>query len=204
MTKFWLSFVPLFLAVDAIGTLPLFVGLTEGPDRRRATHRRTRSPRDHPDPPPRERVPGHRFRHAHQHPPCGLHLLDVTLHWPRPWESGLEDRVEACRSPAGVDRRDDGAAGGRNDSRIRRPLDGKSAVKRRAHRLPPRLFTDAQGLKLVQEFRRTNGGRFPQLAPCRAHNTERERSRSLPVSRCGARTLLRKNHLAYSDRCPSL
>ncbi|HON38917.1 MAG: MarC family protein [Desulfomonilia bacterium] len=30
MSEFWLSFVPLFVAVDAIGTLPLFLGLTEG------------------------------------------------------------------------------------------------------------------------------------------------------------------------------
>ncbi|OGV64942.1 MAG: hypothetical protein A3K19_10530 [Lentisphaerae bacterium RIFOXYB12_FULL_65_16] len=35
MTTFWLCFVPLFVAVDVIGTLPLFVGLTEGlPDER--------------------------------------------------------------------------------------------------------------------------------------------------------------------------
>ena len=30
MTRFWLCFLPLFVAVDAIGTLPLFMGLTEG------------------------------------------------------------------------------------------------------------------------------------------------------------------------------
>jgi multiple antibiotic resistance protein len=30
MGKFWLCFVPLFVAVDAIGVLPMFVGLTEG------------------------------------------------------------------------------------------------------------------------------------------------------------------------------
>lgn len=30
MIKFWLCFVPLFVATDAIGTLPLFVGMTEG------------------------------------------------------------------------------------------------------------------------------------------------------------------------------
>jgi multiple antibiotic resistance protein len=30
MNAFWLCFVPLFVAVDAIGILPLFVGLTEG------------------------------------------------------------------------------------------------------------------------------------------------------------------------------
>lgn len=29
MTIFWLCFVPLFVAVDVIGTLPLFIGLTE-------------------------------------------------------------------------------------------------------------------------------------------------------------------------------
>jgi len=35
VTTFWLCFVPLFVAVDVIGTLPLFVGLTEGlPDER--------------------------------------------------------------------------------------------------------------------------------------------------------------------------
>jgi len=30
MTRFWLCFVPLFVAVDAIGLLPLFLALTEG------------------------------------------------------------------------------------------------------------------------------------------------------------------------------
>ena len=30
MTEFWLCFVPLFVAVDAIGVLPLFVSMTEG------------------------------------------------------------------------------------------------------------------------------------------------------------------------------
>jgi multiple antibiotic resistance protein len=30
MQAFWLSFVPLFVAVDAFGILPLFLGLTEG------------------------------------------------------------------------------------------------------------------------------------------------------------------------------
>ena len=30
MTSFWLCFVPLFVAVDAIGLLPVFLGLTEG------------------------------------------------------------------------------------------------------------------------------------------------------------------------------
>ena len=38
MNEFWLSFVPLFVAVDAIGTLPLFLVLTEGMPRR-AVHR---------------------------------------------------------------------------------------------------------------------------------------------------------------------
>lgn len=30
MREFWLCFVPLFVAVDPIGCLPIFVGLTEG------------------------------------------------------------------------------------------------------------------------------------------------------------------------------
>lgn len=30
MKSFWLSFVPLFVAVDAVGILPLFINLTEG------------------------------------------------------------------------------------------------------------------------------------------------------------------------------
>ncbi len=30
MNKFWLCFVPLFVAVDAVGVLPLFMGFTEG------------------------------------------------------------------------------------------------------------------------------------------------------------------------------
>jgi multiple antibiotic resistance protein len=30
MKAFWLCFVPMFVAVDAVGVLPLFVGLTEG------------------------------------------------------------------------------------------------------------------------------------------------------------------------------
>ncbi len=34
MTEFWLCFVPLFVAVDSIGVLPLFTGLIEGLDRR--------------------------------------------------------------------------------------------------------------------------------------------------------------------------
>jgi multiple antibiotic resistance protein len=34
MEAFWLCFVPLFVAVDAFGILPLFMGLTEGADRR--------------------------------------------------------------------------------------------------------------------------------------------------------------------------
>ncbi len=32
MKEFWLCFVPLFVAVDAVGVLPLFVALTEGMD----------------------------------------------------------------------------------------------------------------------------------------------------------------------------
>jgi len=35
MEEFWLCFVPLFVAVDAVGVLPLFVSLREGLDRRR-------------------------------------------------------------------------------------------------------------------------------------------------------------------------
>jgi multiple antibiotic resistance protein len=30
MLEFWLCFVPLFVAVDALGTLPIFIGLTAG------------------------------------------------------------------------------------------------------------------------------------------------------------------------------
>ena len=30
MKAFWLCFVPLFVAVDAFGVLPIFMGLTEG------------------------------------------------------------------------------------------------------------------------------------------------------------------------------
>ncbi len=30
MTDFWLCFVPLFVAVDAVGLLPVYLGLTEG------------------------------------------------------------------------------------------------------------------------------------------------------------------------------
>lgn len=30
MKEFWLCFVPLFVAVDALGVLPIFIGLTEG------------------------------------------------------------------------------------------------------------------------------------------------------------------------------
>jgi multiple antibiotic resistance protein len=30
MTEFWLCFVPLFVAVNAVGALPIFMGLTEG------------------------------------------------------------------------------------------------------------------------------------------------------------------------------
>lgn len=33
MDSFWLCFVPLFVAVDAIGVLPMFVSLTEGVDK---------------------------------------------------------------------------------------------------------------------------------------------------------------------------
>lgn len=33
MSRFWLCFVPLFVAVDAIGILPMFMGLTEGLER---------------------------------------------------------------------------------------------------------------------------------------------------------------------------
>jgi multiple antibiotic resistance protein len=33
MNDFWLCFVPIFVAMDAIGTLPLFVQMTEGLDR---------------------------------------------------------------------------------------------------------------------------------------------------------------------------
>ena len=35
MEHFWVCFVPLFVAVDALGVLPLFLGLTEGLDRRK-------------------------------------------------------------------------------------------------------------------------------------------------------------------------
>ena len=35
MNKFWLCFVPLFAAVDAIGVVPLFLSLTEGLQSRR-------------------------------------------------------------------------------------------------------------------------------------------------------------------------
>lgn len=35
MTEFWLCFVPLFVALDAIGVLPIFISLTEGYDTRR-------------------------------------------------------------------------------------------------------------------------------------------------------------------------
>ena len=33
--QFWLCFVPLFVAVDAVGLLPLYLGLIEGSDRKR-------------------------------------------------------------------------------------------------------------------------------------------------------------------------
>jgi multiple antibiotic resistance protein len=36
MKEFWLCFVPLFVAVDPVGCLPIFVGLTEGLSRARA------------------------------------------------------------------------------------------------------------------------------------------------------------------------
>ena len=35
MTELWLCFIPLFVAIDAIGVLPLYLGLTHGLDRRR-------------------------------------------------------------------------------------------------------------------------------------------------------------------------
>jgi len=35
MEHFWVCFVPLFVAVDALGVLPLYLGLTEGLDRRK-------------------------------------------------------------------------------------------------------------------------------------------------------------------------
>lgn len=35
MNEFWLCFVPLFVAVDAVGVLPLFIALTEGMDQAR-------------------------------------------------------------------------------------------------------------------------------------------------------------------------
>ena len=35
MKDFWLCFVPLFVAVDAIGILPMYVGLTQGIDQAR-------------------------------------------------------------------------------------------------------------------------------------------------------------------------
>ena len=35
MNEFWVCFVPLFVAVDAVGVLPLFLSLTEGMDRAR-------------------------------------------------------------------------------------------------------------------------------------------------------------------------
>lgn len=43
MNDFWLCFVPLFVAVDAIGVLPLFLSLTEGldPDRLRLVIRQS-------------------------------------------------------------------------------------------------------------------------------------------------------------------
>lgn len=35
MIEFWLCFVPLFVAVDAVGVLPMFLSLTQGMDRRK-------------------------------------------------------------------------------------------------------------------------------------------------------------------------
>jgi multiple antibiotic resistance protein len=35
MESFWLAFIPLFVSVDAIGTLPIFISLTEGIERKR-------------------------------------------------------------------------------------------------------------------------------------------------------------------------
>jgi multiple antibiotic resistance protein len=35
MNEFWLCFVPLFVAVDAIGVLPIFISLTETVERNR-------------------------------------------------------------------------------------------------------------------------------------------------------------------------
>ncbi len=35
MKSFWLCFVPLFIAVDAIGVLPMFMGFTEGIDQKK-------------------------------------------------------------------------------------------------------------------------------------------------------------------------
>lgn len=35
MAKFWLAFVPLFVAIDPLGTIPMFLTLTEGLDNRR-------------------------------------------------------------------------------------------------------------------------------------------------------------------------
>jgi multiple antibiotic resistance protein len=38
MIDFWLCFVPLFVAVDAIGALPMFMALTEGLERSKVQH----------------------------------------------------------------------------------------------------------------------------------------------------------------------
>lgn len=38
MRQFWLCFIPLFVAVDAIGVLPIFLGLTQDMDRRTIHH----------------------------------------------------------------------------------------------------------------------------------------------------------------------
>ncbi len=35
MEKFWICFVPLFVAVDALGTLPIYMGMVQGLERRR-------------------------------------------------------------------------------------------------------------------------------------------------------------------------
>jgi len=38
MKQFWLCFIPLFVAVDAIGVLPIFLGLTQDMERRTIRH----------------------------------------------------------------------------------------------------------------------------------------------------------------------
>ena len=32
MQRFWLAFIPLFVAVDAVGVVPIFLGLADGID----------------------------------------------------------------------------------------------------------------------------------------------------------------------------